>query len=62
MDYCDKDKHGSDQSITISRALYDSYVSGDTIALIIDAYLEKIKKGEMELDFKVIDLIHEGYS
>ena len=39
--------------------LYNSYHTSDMVALLLNAYLDKIRDGEMELDFKVVDLIRE---
>ena len=49
----------NDKSIKISMDLYNSYHTSDMVALLLNAYLDKIRDGEMELDFKVVDLIRE---
>lgn len=60
MDYYNReDNDCSDKTITISRALYDSYHTSDMFGLLLSEYLNKVRDGEMELDFKVIDLINE---
>ena len=50
----------NDKTITISRSVYDSYHASDIVALLLNVYLDKIRAGEMELDFKVVDLINEA--
>lgn len=57
MDY---DNDNIDKTITISRSTYDSYHASDIVALLLNVYLDKIRAGEMELDFKVVDLINEA--
>ena len=42
-----------------SRDLYDSYHTADMELILLYAYLDKVRNGEMELDFKIIDLIKE---
>lgn len=60
MDYCNReDNDCSDKTITISRTLYDSYRASDMFGLLLSRYLSKVRDGEMELDFKIIDLIDE---
>jgi hypothetical protein len=60
MDYYNReDNDCSDKNITISRALYDSYRTSDMFGLLLNNYLNKVRDGEMELDFKIIDLINE---
>lgn len=46
-------------TIKISRDLYDSYHTADMELILLHAYLDKVRNGEMELDFKIIDLINE---
>ena len=57
MDY---DNDNIDKTVTISRSVYDSYHASDIVALLLNVYLDKIRAGEMELDFKVVDLINEA--
>lgn len=60
MDYYNReDSDCSDKTITISRTLYNSYHASDMFGLLLGEYLNKVRDGEMELDFKVIDLINE---
>ena len=46
-------------TIKISRDLYDSYHTADMELILLYAYLDQVRNGEMELDFKIIDLIKE---
>lgn len=46
-------------TIKLSRDLYDSYHTADIELILLYAYLDKVRNGEMELDFKIIDLINE---
>ena len=55
---CDNDN--IEKTITISRSLYNSYHASDIVALLLNVYLDKIRADEMELDFKVVDLINEA--
>ncbi len=60
MDYYNReDNDCSDKTVTISRTLYDSYNASDMFGLLLNNYLNKVRDGEMELDFKIIDLINE---
>lgn len=58
MGCCNEEEN--DRSIKISLDLYDSYHTSDIVALLLNVYLDKIRAGEMELDFKVVDLINEA--
>lgn len=60
MDYCNReDNDCSDKTITISMSLYNSYHRSDMFGLLLNEYLNKVRNGEMELDFKFIDLIND---
>lgn len=50
---------GDSMTIKLSKTLYDSYHTADMELILLYTYLDKVKDGEMELDFKIIDLIRE---
>lgn len=53
------DNNNKGDRVIISRLVYENLVARDVISVFSGIYMDKIKKGTMSLDPKIIDLITE---
>lgn len=53
------DNNNKGDRVIISRLVYENLVARDVISVFRGIYMDKIKKGTMSLDPKIIDLITE---
>lgn len=53
------DNNNKGDMVIISRLVYENLVARDVISVFRGIYMDKIKKGTMSLDPKIIDLITE---
>lgn len=53
------DNNNKGDRVIISRLVYENLVARDVISVFRGVYMDKIKKGTMSLDPKIIDLITE---